>query len=178
MIHAQHGQRIVDLAAALHAHQAGDLAGFLDAADIGGGAGQLEILRIFRHESAHDVDLLDGLLHRCRAGNGGRHINAPELPAHAALMQARDVGHQGLLECAAVSLQVLAPPALTETAAQRARIVIMAIDDRLPLQHGLRAFQHRIIQRQGRGGGQQADKQQSGFHGRSVTPRRPLLQDR
>jgi hypothetical protein len=178
VIHAQHGQRIVDLAAALHAHQAGDLAGFLDAADVGGGAGQFEILRIFRHESAHDVDLLDRLLHRCRAGNGGRHIHAPELPAHAALMQAGDIGHQRPFEGAAVSLQVLAPPALTETAAQRARIVIMAIDDRLPLQHGLRAFQHGIVQRQGRGGGQQADEQQSGFHGRSVTPRRPLLQDR
>ena len=54
----------------------------------------------------------------------------------------------------------------------------MAIDDRLALQHRFGAFQHGIIQRQGRGGGQQADKEKRVFHGRSVTPRRPLLQDR
>ena len=60
----QHGEGVVDLMAAFDADQRGDLSGLVDAAHIGGGVGDLEIVRIARRHALHQIDLLEGDLHR------------------------------------------------------------------------------------------------------------------
>ena len=163
--HAQRGQAVVDLAAAFDAHQAGNLAGFLDAAHIGSRRGEFEILGVTRHDAANDIDLFERRLHRLRAGDIGWHPHRPELPANAPLMKARNVGLERAFELSAVRGQIDAPPFLAELAAQLFGPVIMPIDDRLALQHGIGSGEIGIIGRSGGAGDGEEGEQGKNAHG-------------
>jgi hypothetical protein len=161
VIHAQHRQIIVDLAAAFDAEQRGDATRFLDAADIGRGAGELEILRVAFDDAVNDVDLLQRCLDSGRAGDAGRDINLPELAADMAGAQAGDIGVERPLESAAVGFQVDAPPAFAKAHPERHWPVIMAVDDGLFCQHRFGTGAQRIVGRECHGGQQQRRGQQT-----------------
>jgi len=92
--HAQRAERVVDRVAALHADHRGDAAGLERALDVSGGVGNLEDRRpLLRHAMDH-VDLLHRHARRFLAHHRRGRIHRPELPADAALPQARNIGHQ------------------------------------------------------------------------------------
>ena len=59
---------------------------------------QLEGVGIALDQAVDVVDLLHRRLHGVRPGDLDRHVDRPELAAHAPLAQARDVGVQGRIE--------------------------------------------------------------------------------
>ena len=71
-----------------------------------------------------DVELLEGPPGRLGLGQVGRHPDRPELAAHAALAQARDVGHQAGDRPGQVDLRNSQPGPLAELLGQ----VVVAVD--------------------------------------------------
>ena len=76
---AQRREAAADLVTALDADQRGDLAGLVDADDVVGGVGQLEVVRIGFDQALDDVDLLERVADRAVAGHLGRDVDRPEL---------------------------------------------------------------------------------------------------
>ncbi len=75
-------------------------------------------------EALDDVELLEGPPGRLRLGQVGRHPDRPELAAHAALAEARDVRHLALDRPAQVDRGDSQPGPLAELLGQ----VVVAVD--------------------------------------------------
>ena len=130
---AQHGERTGDRMPALDPDQAGDAPGLVDALDVGGGIGHLEVARVAADHAVDEVDLLERVRQPARGGPLGFDVHRPELRPDAALPQARQVGVERGLEVAQVAGQVEAlerEPAL----AVLPRQVVVAVDERHPAQ--------------------------------------------
>ncbi len=102
----ERGQRVVDRVPALDADERRDTAGPVDPHDVVGRRSHLERLGIARRHPLHEVDLLERRLHRLGARQLRRDVHRPELAAHAASLQARDVGVHGRDERRGVGREV------------------------------------------------------------------------
>ena len=91
---AQHRQGIVDLMAAFDADQRSNLVRLVNAANIRGRIGHLEIGRILRRHALDQIDLLQRHLHRLEALQSHRYPHRPELRAHMPGAQSRNIRHQ------------------------------------------------------------------------------------
>jgi len=124
---AQQAQGVVDRIAALHADQAGDAAGPVDAADVVGGSGDLEHRRMGGGDALDRVDLLKGGLGRLDRLQAGGDIDRPELGADAARAKAWDIGMEARRR-RQIGRQIntigIVPEALTQGPGQ----VVVAVD--------------------------------------------------
>ena len=129
---AKRGEIATDLMPALDPDQRGDAAGLVDSYDFVGGAGEREVLWVGFDHPLDDVDLLD------RVADGGvacdlrGDIDRPELPADAAGMKPRHVGHQRLGPLVGAARQALYLQAVI--LAQLLGDVVVAVDQRRRLE--------------------------------------------
>ena len=89
--HPQHPQRTADAVPALGAQQRRDPAVLPGGAHVVGGPGELQVVEAGDHRVAA-VDLLQGLHHGLRRRQGAGHPHRPELGAHPAGPQPRQIG--------------------------------------------------------------------------------------
>ncbi len=122
----QRRERVVDLVAALDPDQGGDAAMGVDALDVGGRVGHLEIGGVAADEGLHEVDLLDGFLDRRWSLDFRRDPHRPELSADHSGVQTGNVGHQG----AGAVLQIGQRRLLREPFAKLPCQVVVTIDQR------------------------------------------------
>ena len=126
----RHG--IGDLVAAFDPDQRGDAARLVQSDNIVGRVGHAQVGRVARGQGLDDVDLLEGHLHRGRAGYGDRDEHAPELPADHAGAQSRYVGHDALTGRGPgqVGLHIETAGLAGPPAAHLLRKIIVAVDQR------------------------------------------------
>ncbi|MNI48088.1 hypothetical protein D3C73_1026370 [compost metagenome] len=91
---AQQTQGVVDRIAAFHADQAGDLARAMDADQVVCGGGEFEGFGVGGDDALDRIDLFEGGLGRVDRRHAGGNVDRPELAAHAACAQTRDIGMQ------------------------------------------------------------------------------------
>ena len=89
---AENAERRTDRVAALRAQQGGDFPGGEDPFHVGGAGRQGQPLRVGPDHPVHQVDLLQHRGHRRVPGQGGGHVDRPELGADAAGGQPWQVG--------------------------------------------------------------------------------------
>ena len=102
----------------------------MDALHVGGGVGHRERVGVPLGHAVHDVDLLEQRLNRCRALQGGRDVDRPELPTDVPLAQARDVGMHGRVERARVGREVQPVQVVLHPVAELLRHIVVAVDER------------------------------------------------
>ena len=129
---AERRQRTADLVPALDADQRGDFSFAMDADDVVGGVGHLEIVRISVHHAIDDVDFLQSLADRLVAMNARIDEHRPELRADVALMKPRHVGHQRDLPLVGAAGEPL--DASLVIVRELARQVVMPVDQRRRLE--------------------------------------------
>ena len=148
---AQQPQRIVDGVAALHAGQAGDAPAPVHALDVVGGVGQFEHVGVGADQPLDAVDLLERRLGRLHGREACGHIDRPELGAHAALTQARDVGVQGRGIGALILRQINRVRVIPEPLPQGPGQVVVTVDQRAALQDAPRPrLSRRVLRQHGR----------------------------
>src|SRR6185503_3382876 len=137
-----------------------DLAAAMDAHDVIGGRGELEGVRVELGEAVDDVDLLEHRAHRVGSLERRRHVDRPELPAHPALPQPRNVGVERRREPALV----LADVDLGEVVLHPLRVlpgqVVMAVDQRHFAEDAVDAIGNRVGADAGSGAEDDDDEEQ------------------
>ena len=91
VVGAQRAERVLDHVAALHPEEGGDPLRLHGPLHLVGGRGQGQAVGIAGDDAPGEVDLLE-LGAGEAAGELGRHVDRPELPAHPALAQPLEVG--------------------------------------------------------------------------------------
>ena len=168
---AERGEAVAHLMTALDPDQRGYLAGLVDADDVVGGIGLLEIARVGRDEALHDVDLFQRVADRAVAVDLGGDVDRPELPADPALPKPRHVGHQGLFPLVGAAGEAFGPAAVIF--AQLLGEVVVAVDQRRGLQDAVNAGLDLGVDLLGssrRGDDQGGGEEERGFgdHGRGL----------
>lgn len=145
--HVTHAKRVVltercegaaDLPSAFQPEHGGHAPCLVDAHDIAGSLGQLEVSRMCSDQTVDDVDLLQPPADRLVTGNLPVDPHAPELPANATLTEPSYVGHQGLrLTLVGTAAQAFDAPAVILR--QLLRQVVVPIDQRGCSQDGVNA---------------------------------------
>ncbi|OQB89407.1 MAG: hypothetical protein BWX84_02427 [Verrucomicrobia bacterium ADurb.Bin118] len=91
MQHAQHRQRVAQRMAALDADERRNPAHAMNPFDVIGGAGQFKRVRVIFDQAMHQIGLFQSHFHGRGGGKLRRHIDGPELRAHPAGPQPRDI---------------------------------------------------------------------------------------
>ena len=134
---AQHGERIADLMAALHAHQAGDTSGLVDTDNVVGRRREFEVVGITCGEPFHDVDLFKRCLHCRAAAHFGGDIHRPELPADVPRVQPCHVGLKRARQLVAVCRNIGRLDLRRVFLAQLPRQVVVPVNERRCLQNSV-----------------------------------------
>src|SRR2546425_1019928 len=112
--------------AALGTHQRGDTALGARRLHLVGGEGEPQVVGVTLGQLPDDVDLFERGADGVVPGHVAAHVHRPELRAHAAGAQSRDVGVQG---GALVGGDVALVDVITNLLAQRPRQVVVPVDD-------------------------------------------------
>ena len=128
----QDRERVLDRVTALHADERGDPARAMDADDVVGGVGDLQVRGIGGHETFDEVDLLDhgAGITGAAAADGNRDVDGPELRAHPALAKPRQIRLHGGIERREVTRELHQVEVERGSLAVLPRRVVVAVDER------------------------------------------------
>ena len=140
---AQGAERVVDRVAAFHAEQRGDASLGVRAFDVRGGERERKVARVALDDAQRNVDLLElDTREPARAGIGrARDVHRPELAAHAARAQPLDIGVARGTHVEVVGHDI---PRRLATLADDHRQVVVAVDQRVPLEDLARLGNRRV----------------------------------